>query len=160
MGIIYTVAQIAGACGGYGMLMALSPNSIMNIRSGHCLTLPHNTVSGTQAFFMEFFLTFALVFTCCAVWDPRNKKIQDSSSIKIGITVATLCFAGGAYTGTSLNPARSLAPALWNWNWQSHWLYWAGPMLGGVAAALLMKYVFQRNLKITDENDDIKNERL
>lgn len=160
MGILYIISQILGAIAGYGILMVLSPGDIFNTSSGICLTLPHNTVSEVQALFIEFILTFSLVLTVCAVWDPRNNKLQDSASIRIGLTVATLCFAGGAYTGTSLNPARSLAPALWNWDWRSHWLYWLGPMLGGLAAALFSKHVLQRNLKIEDDSDDIKSERL
>ena len=40
-----------------------------------------------------------------------------------------------------MNPARSFAPALYNWNWNNHWLYWAAPISGSVVATFLFKYV-------------------
>ena len=45
-------------------------------------------------------------------------------------------------TGASMNPARSFGPAVWNWNWDSHWVYWAAPLLGSTLAALFYRSVF------------------
>ncbi|MCH7602417.1 MAG: aquaporin [Planctomycetes bacterium] len=60
----------------------------------------------------------------------------------IGLTVATdiLCF--GPLTGASMNPARSLGPALIAGAWDFHWVYWAGPILGALAAAFVYHGVF------------------
>ncbi|XP_045033764.1 aquaporin-like [Daphnia magna] len=49
----------------------------------------------------------------------------------------------GNYTGGSLNPARSLGPAVISNKWSYHWVYWAGPIIGGVVAALLYQKVFK-----------------
>ncbi|KAL8623208.1 hypothetical protein ACOMHN_066182 [Nucella lapillus] len=46
------------------------------------------------------------------------------------------------FTGSSMNPARSLGPAFVAGNWKYHWIYWAGPILGGVAAGLLYEFIF------------------
>lgn len=43
-----------------------------------------------------------------------------------------------------MNPARSFGPALYNWYWKSHWIYWAGPFAGGIAAALVYRTIFYR----------------
>ena len=43
-----------------------------------------------------------------------------------------------------MNPARSLPPALWNMDFQDHWVYWVGPPLGAACAALLFRFVFSK----------------
>lgn len=43
-----------------------------------------------------------------------------------------------------MNPARSLAPALWNGDYTHHWIYWVGPLLAGVVTAYAYKLVFRR----------------
>lgn len=157
MGIIYTIVQILGACCGYGMLLALSPYHAFG--SPFCMTLPHKDITDVQALFIEFFMAFILVGAILGIWDPRNKHLQDSSAIKVGLIVAGLCFAGGSFTGTSLNPARSFAPSLWNWHWKSHWVYWAGPLLGSFVVSILYKYVFQKNLN-RDESEEKKENSI
>eukprot|EP00117_Sycon_ciliatum_P018037 scpid51182/ scgid3743/ Aquaporin-4; Mercurial-insensitive water channel; WCH4 len=64
-------------------------------------------------------------------------------------SMITVCFLlSGAcsiiqipYTGVSINPARSLGPALISGQWQHHWIFWAGPIIGGCTAAILYQYV-------------------
>lgn len=46
-----------------------------------------------------------------------------------------------------MNPARSFAPALWNYDFEHHWVYWLGPMLGGAVAAYGYKVVFRREVQ-------------
>lgn len=41
-----------------------------------------------------------------------------------------------------MNPARSFGPAMVTWSWENHWVYWVGPVLGGVTAATLYEYLF------------------
>lgn len=50
-----------------------------------------------------------------------------------------------------MNPARSFAPAIWNGNFQHHWVYWVGPMAGGILAALAYKTVFRREVPVEKE---------
>ena len=54
---------------------------------------------------------------------------------------------GGTLTGASMNPARSFGPALASGVWEAHWLYWAGPILGGLIAGLLYHHVFMERQK-------------
>lgn len=87
----------------------------------------------------------------CSVWDARNEKNSDSVSIKFGLTVAVLATAVGPYTGCSMNPARSFAPALWNNQWSHHWVYWFGPIGGALIASFVYKTVFGVPDKVEEE---------
>lgn len=44
-----------------------------------------------------------------------------------------------------MNPARSFAPALYNWNWKNQWLYWFAAIGGTVSASILYKFVFHKD---------------
>lgn len=163
MGIFYAITQIVAASIGYGALIALSPSTVFNNSTNICMTLPHKELSMTQSFLIEYSLTFALVATVCGVWDPRNKKLQDSAPLKVGLTVLCLSLAGDSFTGASMNPARSFGPALWNWNWHGHWIYWTGPLLGGLSASIFYKTVFQRKSElnnIDNESNPLKNDKV
>lgn len=145
MGIVLTFTQVAGAAAGFGLLKFLTPQGIFDAdKAGTCMTVLHPTMSVPAAFFMEFCLTCALVFTVCGSWDPRNRLNTDSTPIRIGLTVFGLSIAGAPFTVASMNPARSFGPALWNWDWSHHWLYWAAPLLGGFVASTFYRIVFWR----------------
>ena len=49
-------------------------------------------------------------------------------------------FSRGSYTGASMNPARSLGPAILSGEWAYHWIYWAGPLLGAGVAGIMYRY--------------------
>jgi len=106
MAVILVVAEIVGACLGYGLLRALTPTKFFSNDLDVCMTLPHESLSLTQAFFIEFFLTSALISIICGLWDPRNRNNGDSAPLRVGIAVAGLSITGGPYTGASMNPAR------------------------------------------------------
>lgn len=53
----------------------------------------------------------------------------------------------GPITGASMNPARSLAPALWNNDFRNHWVYWVGPLAAAFVAANVYKLVFRREVE-------------
>lgn len=112
--------------------------------AGTCMTLPRDDISTSKAFFIEFFLTCGLISMICGVWDPRNKKNGDSAPLRVGLSIVALSIAGGPFTGASMNPVRSLGPALWNWNWDSHWIYWAAPLSAGFIATYWYKLILWR----------------
>jgi glycerol uptake facilitator-like aquaporin len=66
--------------------------------------------------------------------DPRAPKI---GGLAIGLTVALDILFGGPFTGAAMNPARTFGPALASGHWANQWVYWAGPMLGGLMAGLI-----------------------
>lgn len=142
LGIIYIIVECAGALLGYGILVTLAPFDL--VPGGVCVTGPYTGLTEFQTLGIEFALTAALSFVNCGVWDPVNKNKQDSIPIKFGLTIVGLSLVGGPLTGASMNPARSLGPAVWTNHWTHHWTYWVGPFAGSGLAAVFYKYVFLR----------------
>ncbi|EDW01053.1 aquaporin AQPcic isoform X2 [Drosophila grimshawi] len=143
MALVYFAGQMLGAFIGYGLLKALLPDPTLD---GLCVTLPHATVTTPQAFGIEFVATSILIIVCCGVWDPRNAKHHDSVAIRFGLAIAGLACAAGPFTGASMNPARSFAPALWNTNFTAHWIYWLAPLSSAAITAITYKAVFRREV--------------
>lgn len=123
----YAFAQLAGATAASGVLRVMFPAD----RTGLGATLPAGGL--WPAFTMEFFLTLLLMFVILAVaTDERAEGTM--AGVAIGATIALEALFGGPVSGASMNPARSFGPALVSATFASHWLYWAAPLLGSVAA--------------------------
>eukprot|EP00246_Nothoceros_aenigmaticus_P012234 TRINITY_DN368_c1_g1_i1.p1 TRINITY_DN368_c1_g1~~TRINITY_DN368_c1_g1_i1.p1 ORF type:complete len:258 (+),score=10.42 TRINITY_DN368_c1_g1_i1:71-844(+) len=134
-GLVYWVAQLAGAVLAALLLGWVLPNSVIPV---HTLGLGTTWYAGI---IIEFVLTFALVFVIFATAvDGENKTVI--APIAIGFTVLAAHFIAVPFTGASLNPARSFGPALAAWDFTDHWIYWVGPLLGGAVAAILYEEVF------------------
>lgn len=85
MAIMFMVAELVGAVLGVGLLRLLTPDRIfLAAEQGTCVTLIHPEVTLTQGFFLEFFLTSALMSIICGVWDPRNRENGDAAPLRIG----------------------------------------------------------------------------
>lgn len=140
LGIVYTIVQCLGAIVGYGLLDALTS---MELSVGSiCVTKPYYGQSILQSLFIEVAITVILMLVNCAVWDPVNKEKQESVPIKFGLTILGLSLIGGPFTGASMNPARTLGPAVWTNDWTDHWIYWVGPFLGTVISVVPYKYIY------------------
>lgn len=135
---MYTVAQCVGATLGVGIIAALSPN----LTEEFCAPQIAPELGVVKGLITEIFITFILVFLVCAFWDPRNSNKHDSAPIKIGLAIGGLIICFARYTGASMNPARTIGPAIIFGFWKNHWVYWVGPMIGGTLAGLLYRNVF------------------
>jgi len=93
------------------------------------------SIGAGRAFVYEFLLTAFLMFVIVAV-ATDTRAVGAAGAIAIGATVGLDALFGGAVTGASMNPPRSLAPALVSGTWTDFWLPLAGPVLGAAAAAL------------------------
>nr|CAD7263947.1 unnamed protein product [Timema shepardi] len=141
---------------------ALLPGRIMNEASPNgtccemCVTKPHQDLTLLQAVVMEGIVTATLILTVCATWDARNENKQDSIPLKFGFLVTTVAAVEGPFTGASMNPARSLGPAVWTGVWTSHWIYWAGPIGAAIIVSFLYKNVFNNKFLIwRPEHNDL-----
>lgn len=129
----YVVAQCVGAVGAAATLRAvLGPVGNM------AATSPAVSVSG--AFTVEWLLSFALMFVIMAV--ATDERVADGfAAIAVGLTVGFCAMMGGPLTGASMNPARSLGPAVVGSMWTAHWVYWLAPITATVAAARVYDYL-------------------
>jgi len=93
------------------------------------------TVSAYQGFFMELIVTMVFVLLILNVTEERNGP-QWSPPMMIGLTVTLAHVLLIPYTGCSINPARSLGPAVVLGNMKDQWIFWAGPLGGGLLAGL------------------------
>lgn len=152
---IFIVGQMLGGLAGFGLIKAVTPADILkpklNESVGLCSPNFHGTLSPLQALVVEFLLSLILVWVCCSLWDSRNREKNDSTPIRLGLTIAGLAMVGGPYTGAHMNPARSFAPALINGDWNYHWIYWVGPLGAGFFGALFYKLVFSKDTTAANE---------
>jgi aquaporin TIP len=139
-GVLYVAAQLAGAVVGALLVQAAVVSSFEGNLGAHGLNL--DVVDGKGAgVLVEAVLTFVLVFTVFATAvDP--KRATTWAPMAIGLAILIDHFAGVPLTGASMNPARSFGPALVADVWDNHWVYWAGPLLGGGLAALIYAGAF------------------
>lgn len=96
-------------------------------------------VTPAAGFAVEAILTFFLVNAVlhCAV----GGKAGNLAGLAIGLTLTFSILMGGPLTGASLNPARTLGPAVASGNFADLWVYFAGPLAGAAVAAVLYKRV-------------------
>ena len=135
--LAYWSAEILGAVVALLCLqLALGRDVLMAVSFGATQLAPE--LSLFQGLLVEVVLSFFLVFvimTCVLQKQPQ-------AGLYIGLTVTLCAVAGGSFTGASMNPARSFAPALFAGVWTDHWLYWLAPMMGAVLASLSARYLW------------------
>ncbi|HEX7981705.1 MAG TPA: aquaporin [Gemmatimonadaceae bacterium] len=144
MGMLYIVAQLLGALVAAYALKAVFPSDIATATrlGGQALALD---VTFTQGVIAEAIATFFLVFAVFGTAvDPHAPKV---GGFAIGLTVTAGILAIGPMTGGSMNPARSLGPAVVSGQYEAQGVFWIGPILGGIAAALLYDQLFLRRGK-------------
>ncbi|WAR21869.1 AQP2-like protein [Mya arenaria] len=124
--LLYTVAQCCGGMLGSLLLKSVTPGEL-NDNLG--LTTINPDLNGVQAVVCELVFTFILVMSIFGCTDP-NRALLGSPALGIGLTVSVLHFASIPFTGASMNPARSLASSVVSNNFDLHWVYWVGPVVG------------------------------
>jgi aquaporin Z len=129
---LYASCQITGAIIGTGLALALWGKSIRTLHLGDTIPGQWGDLAAFGAETLGTFLLVILIFHC--VDRPRVMRF---TPIIAGLLVATLVVIEAPFSGTSLNPARSLGPALVGTTFTSLWIYLLAPPLGALLAALV-----------------------
>ena len=129
----YLASQSAGALSASFVLRILFP---ADITLG--ATLPAGSIA--QSFVLEVILTLLLMFVILNVSTGAQEK-GITAGIAVGAVIGLEALFAGPICGASMNPARSLAPALVSGHLQSVWIYLAAPVIGALAAVPVFRYV-------------------
>jgi aquaporin Z len=141
---VYWVAQFLGAVIAAALLTWLLPDSSVDAVK---LGVPAIAQVGAGAgLVIEIVLTFFLVWVIFATAaDPRG-TFRSIAGLAIGFTITLDIFIGGPYTGAAMNPARAFGPQLVQNAWADGWVYYLGPVVGAVLAALAYEWLYLRPL--------------
>lgn len=132
--VAYIAAQCIGAICAALVLLAVWPGQPADLGT----TVP--SIGAGSAFVYEAILTAFLMFVIMAV-ATDTRAVGAAAAIAIGGTIGLDALFGGPVTGASMNPARSLGPALVSGTWTDFWVYVAGPVLGAGIGALAYQLV-------------------
>lgn len=139
-GLAYMAAQLIGASIAALLLTASFPEATRTAVHLGTTSLAPGVTPGV-GIVIEAILTFLLVFVIFGTAvDPRGPKAV--AGLAIGLVITMDILVGGALTGGAMNPARAFGPALFSNFWENQYVYWVGPFLGAIVAAL----VYQRAL--------------
>jgi aquaporin NIP len=108
--------------------------------SGHEFGATDFSITLGGAFLIEVILSFALMFVIISV-ATDSRAVGELAGIAIGSTVALCAFVGGPLTKASMNPARSIAPALFSGKLDFLWLYLLAPIVGTTLGALTYEWI-------------------
>ncbi|KAL9999047.1 putative major intrinsic protein [Helianthus debilis subsp. tardiflorus] len=149
MAMIYTVGHVSGAHFNpavafyilsqlFGSILASGILSlIMDVTSdAYFGTIPVG--STVQSFVVEIIITFILMFVISGASND-HRAIKKHGGIAVGMTIMLNVFVGGPISGASMNPARSLGPAIVKWRFKGIWAYIFGPIIGAIAGGFVYK---------------------
>jgi len=135
---VYIISQLVGAILASLLVKAIYPAGVTKPIALGTPAIANNIVFG-QAVTIEAVLTFFLVsavFGTCV--NPDAPKV---GGFGVGMVLLFDILVGGPLTGSAVNPARAFGPALVSGQWVGQVVYWVGPILGGIVAALLWEHV-------------------
>ncbi|XP_021847813.1 probable aquaporin NIP5-1 [Spinacia oleracea] len=129
----YIAAQIAAS-----ILASLALKGVFHPYMSGGVTVP--SVGVGQAFALEFLITFNLMFVVTAV-ATDTRAVGELAGIAVGATVMLNILVAGPSSGASMNPVRTLGPAVAAGNYKAVWIYLVAPTLGALGGAAIYKLV-------------------
>lgn len=147
----YVAAQVsASVCASFALKGVFHP-----FMSGG-VTVP--SVNTGQAFALEFLITFNLLFVVTAV-ATDTRAVGELAGIAVGATVMLNILVAGPSSGASMNPVRTLGPAVAAGNYKSLWIYLVAPTLGALAGAAVYTLVKLRGDDSTETPRQVRSFR-
>ena len=142
LGLLYIIFQLLGSIFGAFLLVAAFPENLYGPVNLGTPGVDTNAISVPNAVVIEAILTFFLVFVIFgAAIDARN-HMKAVAGLAIGLTITADILMGGPLTGAAMNPARAFGTALISRTFDNHLVYWIGPILGAIIAALVYDNAF------------------
>ncbi|HEX3219113.1 MAG TPA: aquaporin [Candidatus Limnocylindria bacterium] len=136
----YVVAQLIGAAAAGYLLAAVMPEAAAMASFLGTPTLDP-AISIGAGIAIEAVLTLVLVF---AVFGTAvDRRAPRLGGMAIGLAVAADVLMGGPLTGAAMNPARWFGPALASGHWDNWYVWWVGPLIGAIVAAVIYRYVLE-----------------
>ena len=140
----YVLAQVLGALAGTALLYLIFTNSnigVLNLGANGYAALSATNISLLVAIVTEIVLTFVFIYTILGV--TSDDKKASVAGLVIGLTLTFVHLIGIRLTGTSVNPARSLAPAIFVGGeaLKQVWVFIVAPFVGSAIAAYTFKYL-------------------
>ncbi len=151
--ILYVVAQFIGALFGISILYLIMKNSGLDISvqglgaNGYGDGISSVGLNMFGAIITEVILTFVFIYTILGV--TSDDKKSSVAGIVIGLTLTFVHILGIPLTGTSVNPARSLAPALFlgGTALKQVWVFIVAPLVGSALASFVFKFLNTEEIK-------------
>ncbi|KAF2883011.1 hypothetical protein ILUMI_23149 [Ignelater luminosus] len=146
--VMFIIAQCGGGIAGAAFLYGMA---VSGSQSNLSAPVMHTTnIMAWERFGVEFILSFIIVLTYLVTMDNYSKWLG-SSSLTIGAAYGACTFV----SMPCLNPARSLGPSFVLSRWDYHWVYWIGPLTGGVVSGLVYEYILNpRRRKSAKDSTD------
>ena len=140
----YVVGQVVGGLAGAGILYLILKRTTFGVGAlgtNGFLALSGCNISLLGAILVEVILTFVFIYVILGVTNDESKG--NVAGLVIGLTLAFVHLIGIKLTGTSVNPARSLGPAIIAGGeaLTQVWVFVAAPLLGSVLASLVYQFV-------------------
>ncbi|CAG5133236.1 unnamed protein product [Candidula unifasciata] len=145
--VAYIIAQCGGSVAGAALTWVLVPRAW---RGNLASTTFSDEITLAQGFAVEAISTFTMILGIFASSDQYRTDHAGSLPLTVGLIVYTQVAWAGHLTGCSMNPARTLGPAVMAGTWDNHWVYWVAPLVGAVAAGLLYQHVLAESPKRAD----------
>jgi aquaporin Z len=143
----YVASQCLGALAASATLRFLFPNNQL-------LGTTQPAGSNTQSFVLELLLTGMLMFVILGVSTGAREKGM-TAGIVVGAVIALAAMFGGPISGASLNPARSLGPAIVSQRLNALWIYLVAPVTGAALGVIGCRCVRERGCCSAPDNGDI-----
>jgi MIP family channel proteins len=129
----YLGAQCTGA-----VAASFALRAILGTVGGLGATLP--AIGVARSFLVEWLISFVLMFVIVSV-TTDERMAPGFAAIPVGLAVGFGVLVAGPLSGGSMNPARSLGPAVAGWGWAGHWIYWVAPVTAMLAAVRVYDFL-------------------
>ena len=154
--IYYVAAQIIGGLvGSFALTWIFNSSEVLGTNGfGKASALGEVITTQGVALAVEAVLTFLFVLVVLSV----TKKNSNTNGLVIGLTLTLVHILGIPFTGTSVNPARSIGPALLTKGdaLSQLWVFIVGPLVGGILAALFYRYVISPSDEEDEEYEEVE----